>query len=370
MRLLLLIAALLLPASALAQAVAYGTVVVLKDRKAGFLEDVQRASGEVTVVRSGQEAPLRPGDVLQVGDAVRTAAGTCVIETPAGWRIEIAERSQLRLAPTVIQRLGEVFYRVTGAFSVRVDEVELLVEGTGFKVSRDMPGAGNLAVTEGRVRAKTPGNEELSEGGQTLDFDQAAAQAARPMTVEELSALDAWRAARFEPSVAGGTRRHRVHVRLSGGLNRLDEFTWGQVGLEGRFRAVGPLWLNVGAAMAARPVDELAAWETAFAMPVHAGLRLLADLPGAGFIGGGADFTLQVGENCIDGAGCVREIDVQPGVLLNVAGGLLLGRFLGVDAEFGGGVTRRRFPAIGEGQEAVVQPDPHFRFTAGIFVRL
>ncbi len=370
MRLLLLIAALLLPSTALAQAVTYGTIVVLKDRRAGFLEDVRGASREVTVVRSGQEVPLRPGDVLQVGDAIRTAKGTCVVETPAGWRIEVAEKSQLRLEPTVIQRIGEVFYRVSGAFSVRVDEVELLVEGTGFKVKRDLPGKGNLAVTEGRVRTKTPGNEELSEGGQTLDFDQTSAQLPRTMTPEELSALEAWRAARFEPSVVGGTRRHRAHIRLSGGLEHVDEFTWGEVGLAGRFRPIGPVWIDVGAAMAARPVDELEAYDTAFTVPLHAGVRLLADLPGAGFIGGGGDLTVLVGNNCLDGPGCERGVDAQPGVLLNVTGGLLMGRFLGVDAELGGGVTRRRFPAIGEAQEFVVQPDPQFRFTVGIFVRL
>jgi hypothetical protein len=366
--LLALIILVLLPSSAMAQAAAYGTIVVLKDRQAGFLEDVRRVSRQVTVVSNGIETPATPGMAVFNGDAVRTTEGTCVVETPAGFRVEIAERSQVRLAPTVLQRLGEVFYSVQGAFRVDVGDVQLLVEGTAFKVSNGLDGAGNLAVTEGTVKAKSPGNEEPAAADTTLDFTQEAAGAVRAMTPQQVAAIQAWRAQRFEPSPVAGLQRNRMHIRFAGGIGRLDEFSWGQFGLEARVRAIGPLWFDLGAELALRPADELGAYETVLALPLHVGARLVADLPGAVFLGGGADFTVAVGEHCVDAPTCRREVTAEPGVRLTMLGGLLLGQNFGVDLEFGGGVTRRRFPPIA-GSEPVEVPDPNVRFAVGAFVR-
>lgn len=367
--LLVLLAALLLPSLAAAQANPYGTIVVLKDRRAGFLEDVRKLSQQVSVVRGGQEEPAGPGMVLYPGDALRTAEGTVVVETPAGHRIEVAERSQVRLQPSILQRLGEVYYAVQGAFRVDVGDVQLLVEGTEFKVANGLNGAGNLAVTEGNVTAVAPAGREPAAAATTLEFDQKAAAPARAMTPEELAAIAGWRAERFEPNPIAGLRRNRMQIRLEGGLSRADEFTWGRVGLNARLRTVGPLWVDAGASVLLRDADELLAYDTAIALPVHIGARLIADLPGTAFLGGGADFTMLVGEHCVDAPTCQRELTAEPGVRLSILGGVLLGRHFGADLEFGGGVTRRRFPPItGEG-DFVDVPDPQLRFSVGVFVR-
>ncbi len=365
----LLVLALLLPRPALADAAPYGTIIVLKDRQAGFLEDVRKLSREVSVVRAGAEQPAAPGMVLLPGDAIRTAEGTCVIETPAGFRIEVAERSQLRLQPTILQRLGEVFYAVQGAFEVEVGEVQLLVEGTAFKVANGLDGAGNLAVTEGTVKAAAPGGVEPAPAPSTLDFTQDAAGQARAMTPEELAAIEAWRAERFETNPIAGLQRNRIQIRIEGGLSRLDEFSWGRFGLTARVRTIGPLWVDLGGSVALRDADELAAYDTALALPVHLGARLIADLPGAAFLGGGADLTMLVGEHCVDAPNCMREVTAEPGVRLSILGGFLLGRNFGLDVEFGGGVSRRRFPSIDGVADPIESPDPQLRFAVGAFVR-
>lgn len=367
--LLLLILSLLLPSVAAAQADSYGTIAVLKDRQAGFLEDVRKASREVSVVRQGQEEPARPGMTLLAGDAIRTAEGSCVVELSGGGRLEVSERSQLRLQPTILQRLGEVYYSGPGSLRVDVGDVQLLGEGAAFKISSGLDGTGNLAVLDGSVEVRNPAGEHVVAGPSTFDFDQAAATPARPMTPDELAGLTAWRAERFEPRPISGLRRNRAQIRLEGGLSRLDEFTWGRVGLNARLRTVGPLWIDFGASLALRDTDELAAWSTAIVLPVHVGARLIADLPGAAFLGGGADFTLLVGDHCVEAPVCRRELAAEPGVRLSFLGGLLLGRHFGADIEFGGGVSRRRFPPLNGVGELVEVPDPQLRFAVGAFVR-
>ena len=366
---LLLVFALLTPQVAQAQANAFGTIIVLKDRRAGFLEDVRKLSRQVSVVRDGVEEPASVGMRLSSGDAVRTAEGTCVVETPAGFRIEVGERSQLRLAPTILQRLGEIFYSVQGAFRVDVGEVQLLVEGTAFKVANGLDGAGNLAVTEGLVQASAPAGAQAASAPSTLDFTPEAAAPARAMTLEELAAIKTWRAERFESNPVAGLRRNRVQIRLDGGLSRLDEFTWGHFGLAARLRTIGPLWIDLGGSLALRDADELPAWDTALVLPVHAGARLIADLPGAAFLGGGADFTLLVGEHCVEAPTCRRELTAEPGARLSILAGLLLGRHFGADIEFGGGVSRRRFPPLNGAGDLVESPDPQLRFAVSAFLR-
>lgn len=365
----LVAAALLLPGIAAAQGTPYGTVVVLKDRRAGFLDDVRSRSQQVVIVRSGQEVPATPDMPVFAGDAVRTAEGTCVVQTPEGHRVEVGERSQVKLGPTILQRLGDVFYQVQGAFRVDVAEVQLLVEGTGFRVTSGIQGGGTLGVVEGTVRARGAG-DEVAAAPSTLTFTRDAPGPARALTPEEIAAIAAWRAERFvEQPVASGTRRNRLQLRLGGGLGRLDEFTWGQFGLAARIRLAGPLWVHLGADLLIRTTDELAGFETAFALPVHTGLRILGDLPRGAFLGGGADLELLVGAQCVDAPTCRRETTVEPGVLGSLVGGVLVGRHVGFDAEFAGGIVRRQFVADGEDGEALVVPDPRVQFTLGIFGR-
>lgn len=375
--LLLLVAAIMLPTPAAAIDPAppttpvYGTIVVLKDRRAGFCEDVRRVSREVTYVRDGTERAATPGLVLYEGDAIRTAAGSCAVETPEGWRVEIGEASQVRLGKTVLQRLGSVFYKVRGAFTVQVDDVQLLVEGTAFRVDRDLAGTGELLVPEGSVKLSGTETEERVAEGHILSFTQAGPDALRSFTGEDLVALEAWRAERFEPSTVAGLRRNRALIRFGGGVAWLDGLnSWGGGFIEGRVRAYGAMWLVGGVGVLARPVDETNAANTALVLPVHVGARFVADLPRSLFIGGGIDFEVLLGSRCEEQTSCVRIFAAEPGALLTASGGLLVSRHFGFDIEFRGGLLRRVLPAPDPSLPPTSVVDPRFDLAVGFFVRL
>jgi hypothetical protein len=372
------------PTAPPAEGPVYGSVVVLKDRRAGFLEDVKpgRPSQELSLVRAGGEIPLVAGQTVYEGDAIRSALGTCVVVTPAGWRIEIGERSQVRLEKGVLQRLGEVFYEVRGQFTVRADAVQLLVEGTAFKVSRDIPGNGELAVLDGRVRMDLAGGggsapgatatlpDGATEAGQARPFTQAAAGEARVLSQVELEEIAAWRAEAFLPAVAAGTRRDRVHVRFSGGISRFDDVGWGRFGLSGRVRLSGPAWLELGADAAVRAVDGVEGVRTAFALPAHLGARFLAELPRSFFISGGGDFTLFLGQRCADASSCRRVFAAQPGGRIALGAGTLIGRRLGLDIEVSGGLLRRTLPPLPGLADELSIPDLQLHLAVGLFGRL
>ncbi len=364
------------PASALdpappAGAAPYGTVVVLKDRRAGFFEDVRKVSREVSYVRDGVERPLTPGFALYEGDAIRTADGTAVVETPAGWRVEVGERSQVRLERSVLQRLGEVFYKVSGAFSVKVDDVELLVEGTAFKVTRDLPGNGELLVAEGGVRYRIPAIPgEKVAAGHELSFTQTSPGELRSVTADDLAALAAWRAARFEPGGAVGWRRNRVQLRIGGGLTFFDGLKgWGRGGITARVRAYGPLWVGGGVDLMGRRADEVLGAPVLLGLPAHVGARFVADLPRAFFVSGGIDFTLLVGGRCADQTDCERVTTAEPGGRLTIAGGLRLTPLLALDVEFSGGVARFLLPPVTADEAPVAVVEPQLHLTLGLSFR-
>lgn len=377
--LLLLVLGLLLPsvASAIdpvapAGASAYGTVIVLKDKRAGFFEDVRKVSREVTYVRDGTERPVTPNMALYEGDALRTAAGACVVETPGGWRVEIGERSQVRLERSIIQRLGEVYYQVSGAFSVTVDDVELLVEGTGFKVRRDVPGNGEVLVAEGGVRYRIPNIPgEKVAAGHAMEFTQEAAGALRRVEGGELEALRAWRAERFEPSVSVGLRRNRAMIRVEGGLTFFDGLqSWGRGGVAARVRALGPLWLGGGIGVMGRKAADVPTAPVLLALPIHLGARFVADLPRSFFLSGGLDFTLLVGGRCSDQTTCQRVTGVEPGGRLAAGVGMLLSRRVGLDVEFSGGVARFVLPPTDPSVPPTSVVAPQLHLSVGFFIRL
>lgn len=351
---------------------AFGRVEILKDRRAGALEDVRKESSQVSYVRGGSERPMRPGLALHEGDAIRTADGVCVVVSDGGLRVEIGERSQVRLERGVLQRLGEVYYQAPGDLSVRADDVELATAGAGFKLVRDLAGAGQVVVREGEVRVRTPGGESLVEPGSLGSFDQEAAGEVRVASKLELEAIDAWRAARFRPGPAESpTRRDQALIRLEGGVSWFEDLEgWGRGGLEGHIRLHGPLWMATGAAFAGRRGWELEDSPNVFAVPIHLGLRLTGDLPRSFFISGGADFQLVVMGQCDDQTTCTRRTVAHPGGRLLIGGGLLLSRRFGLDLEFSGGVLRRQIPPVLQGGEATDVVDPQFHLSVGFFLRI
>ena len=350
----------------------YGRVEVLRDRRAGSFDDVKRDSVQVSYVRGGVERPLSPGLALYEGDAVRTAKGVCSLVSDAGLRVEIGENSQIRLEAGVLQRLGEVIYEVPGALTVRMGAVEVVAEAARFKVTRDVPGAGQVAVLEGQVRLSTPGGDQLVEAGTLGMFDQEAVLEVRPAAQLELDNLQDWRTARFLPAAtAPPSRRDHVSIRLEGGVSWFeDQAGWGRGGLEGRFRLFGPLWLATGAAFAGRRGWELADAPNVFAVPIHLGMRLSGDLPRSFFISGGADFQVIVLDQCDDLTTCARETVAWPGGRLSIGAGLFLSRRFGLDLEFSGGILRREVPPTAPGGESTAVVDPQFHLGIGFFLRL
>ncbi len=351
----------------------FGQVQVLKDRRAGAYEDVRKQSREVSSIRGGAELPLVPGETLHEQDAVRTAEGTCVLVRSTGTRIEVAERSQLRLDKDgASQRLGQVVYSVQEPFTVQLDAVTAVSSSGTFRITRDIPGSGSVEVLEGTLELSAPGGAVQLSGGQAVAFSQEAAETPGPLDSVTTEALQAWRVPRFQPAAVRQTsRRDRAHIRLAGGLSWLDGFaSWGQVGLETRVRLAGPVWLSIGAGALGRPVDEVSEVDSAWALPTHVGARFSADLPLSLFLTGGLDFQAVVGARCSDSLDCSRVLAVQPGGRLLAGIGGFLSRRVGVDLEFSGGILRRLLPPVEAGLDPTPVIDGQFHLSLGIFVRL
>ena len=348
------------------------TVELLRDRRAGTFEDVRADSVQVSYVRGGVERPLRRGDRLHEGDAVRTSDGVCVVVTSEGLRLEVAESSQLRLERGVVQRVGTVLYESTSPLTVRAGVVELVTDGARFRVVRDVPGAGSVTVLDGQVRVRTPAGEELLEARGLATFDPTAALEVRPAAQLELDGIEADRTARFlAAATLPPSRRDRVSIRLEGGVSWFDELAgWGRGGLEGRIRLHGPAWLTIGGAFAARRAWELEDKPNVFAAPLHLGLRFSGDLPRSFFIAGGADFQVVVLDQCDDQTVCKRVTVARPGGRLAIGAGLFLSRRFGLDLEFSGGILRREVPPVELGGESTAVVEPQFQLGIGFFLRL
>ena len=93
-----------------------------------------------------------------------------------GQDISVAEHSDVEVGErSVLQRLGEAYYRVRGAFSVSYGSVQTAVEGTEFGVV-----VGELtvvSVAEGRVSVRNAEGEVHLRRGQVAEVAQAGAPA-------------------------------------------------------------------------------------------------------------------------------------------------------------------------------------------------
>lgn len=349
-----------------------GELEILKDRRAGTFEDVETQSQQVSYVRDGSERPAMPGMALHEGDAIRTTDGVCLLATSEGTRIQVGERSQVRLERGILQRLGRVHYVVAGTLSVRVGELELSATAADFEVQSSPQGAGRLLVRRGEVQLGTGGDALAVAAGTMVAFTAEGPAEPEPTIALELTAVEAWRAERFEIGPPEPpSQRERARIRLEGGVSWFEELQgWGRGGLEGRVRLGGPVWISTGAAFAGRRAWELEEAENVFAVPIHLGLRLSGDLPSSFFITGGADFQLVVMGRCDDQTTCSRQTVAEPGGRLLIGAGLLLSRRFGLDLEFSGGVLRRQIPPVVEGGEPTDVVDPQFHLGIGFFLRL
>jgi hypothetical protein len=347
-----------------------GELELLRDRRAGFFEEVRKSSAEVSWVRDGSERAALPGLALHQGDAIRTADGVCAVAGD-GLRIEVGPRSQLRFDEVVLQRFGDVTYEAVGAVTVDLGAIRLEASAARVAVHRAIAGEGEVVVLSGSARLVGPGGAVQIEAGGSSTFTQEAIEPPQPLGQAELEALDVERERLFgERESATPARRDRVIVRLEGGVSWFDQLRgWGRGGLELRVRPAGPLWLVLGASATGRGVDETVEAETAWALPTHLGFRLMADLPASFFIAGGADFQLLVATWYAGDAAGSSDVTVQPGGRLAISGGMFLSRHFGFDLEFSGGVLRKVLPAPSATTTATVVVDPQFHLSIGIFAR-
>jgi len=320
-----------LPAAATAEEV-YGTLTLVQERRAGYLEEVDEARSEVAVERDGDPLPAARGMTIHHGDILVTGRGSCVVGTAEGWQVTVGENSRVEVRTTWAQRLGTAIYRVRETFSVRVEQIEVLVEGTVFRVTWDGL-VGEVAVTEGAVRLRGEGDlETVVSAGERAAFTATQPGAAEPLSADARSVLADQERRLGTPNGGSRSRAGRVRIGLGGGVSAAQDRTWGAARLRGRFRLAGPLWSSVSGGLLLRPLAPEGDLVT-LAFPLVLGLQVAADLPGGvvGTLGGSLDVLL--GERCVEPVNCQRAVVAEPGGTVDLGVGLHIGRWLALSVE-------------------------------------
>lgn len=342
MRSLVLALAMLLPALAsAADGDPYASIESVRARRAGFLEEVRKPTREVVVLRGGEELSAVRGLEVLEGDVVRTTGGECLLVTPGGWRIGVGENSELEVRPKLVHRLGEVVYKVKAAMGVEVERVEVLVEGTTFRVARGE--SGSLQLREGRVRLRGT-NEVVVQPGQAVDFSlDGAVQPPRLLTGAERSALRR-SVRRLSRADAGNPLgRGRLMFVLGEGPSLRQGDAWSSTTFSLRVRLIGPIGVDLDVGLLGRPLDlgeDVVA--SALAFPVSVGPRISGGIGGPVFGRAGVSFTTLLGDRCVDGDSCERAPEPQPGGTVDLAIGVALGPVV-LELKGAVGIERQHF---------------------------
>lgn len=101
------------------------------------------------------EAPVvvRPGAHLADGEILRTGTARVRLVVRGAERVIVDAGSEVVIGDrTVLQRIGDAFYRVRAAFSVRYERIEAAVDGTRYQV-----GPGGVRVHGGVVQVRFDG---------------------------------------------------------------------------------------------------------------------------------------------------------------------------------------------------------------------
>jgi hypothetical protein len=352
-------------------AVESARVFVLQDLIAGRFRDVRKESREVEFIRGGAEYAATNGFVLKLEDAIRTRRGRVVVELLDGGRIMVGKGSQVRLDPAAgwLHRLGTLDAVLVGPARFTVGHVVVDAADADVRITRTLAGDGEVTVLRGSITISIGAAEPVILAGPSKAiFTQEAITATAPLDPEVLAELIAERD--VAPAVPGRVERDPAgaHLRFHGGVSRIHGADFGRVGLSARIRLTGPLFVAFGGGFAFRPVDEDLSIESAFVVPAHAGIRVVAALPRAFMLMGGIDFTAFVGEWCA-GTGCTTDIQFEPGARLLVGTGLEIADVVGLDVSLAAGVIRRRIPASVDPATPVV-PELQIHFEFGVFFRL
>ncbi len=131
-------------------------------------------TGRARVITGGAEEPLRVGREVALGDRIVTDDARVRVRLASGEDIAIDERSDIELGErSVVQRLGDAYYRVRGAFRVTHGAVQTSVEGTEFSVATGA--VVTVAVVEGRVAVRNESGEVRVARGQVVEVAQVGA---------------------------------------------------------------------------------------------------------------------------------------------------------------------------------------------------
>lgn len=221
------------------------------------------STGRATVNRDGQALPVTLGLELAPGDRVVTEAARVRVRLGIGQDISVDEHADVEVRErSVLQRIGEAYYRVRGAFSVTYGNVETSVDGTEFSVATGPLTV--VTVAEGRVRVTNGETAVLVRRGEVVELPQSGSGGP----------------ARFDPSsVRRSTRKtfQRAEPAFQGGGLVAGGLANGGPAVEGRLFArvllLPGLRLAVDAGLGSDGAEE--------GLRMPAGLGLEFDLGGA-----------------------------------------------------------------------------------------
>ena len=212
--------------------------------------------------------PLGPGTELSPGDRIQCTRARVVIRRGDDEYIHVHEGGEVTLTAerSIVQSLGEVYYRVREAFRVEYGTVETTVEGTRFLVAGTDAGDVAVSVDEGTVKVATPAGAQSVTAGQTLTTSPTAAPPA-PASWPARA-----RGQALTKTVGMGRPRVLVGVLGQGTITGASPDTIPGVGAVqlrplASIRLAGPVRLLVEPGIAAGP--------RTFQVPVDAGLELM-----------------------------------------------------------------------------------------------
>lgn len=128
----------------------------------------------VLVLRGEARLPATRGMVLEEGDRIVTEEARARLTVGEGEEIAVGEQADLEVrARTALQRLGDVYYSLRGAFVVRYGTVQTTVEGTEFAIDGDGDSV-RITVIEGHVRVSAAAGEGRLQRWQTVETSGVA----------------------------------------------------------------------------------------------------------------------------------------------------------------------------------------------------
>ena len=195
--------------------------------------------------RAGDVRVLRVGDRVSVGDVIEVETARVQLRYDTGERILLLEGTTLELSGerSLLQRVGEVYYRLRDRFTVRYGSVETVVEGTRFVVLGNGSGPSasvRVRVDEGRVSVSDGDATVPVKAGQAVRLPATGLAGAPPPVPARarLSRAEAWR--------AFAKNRPRVVLQVLGTGSALLPYGDGTPSLDGLAGSGG---LRVGAAV-------------------------------------------------------------------------------------------------------------------------